>query len=104
MRQVLLTVGAVCLLTGCAMSSTQKTAALQVGCAVDGVVQPWAAPVIGSLGAAGTSVATADSLLVHPVVAAACAQLGGKLGVVAVPPAAPLAVNSVLPAPVSSGK
>ncbi len=97
MRQVLLAVGAACLLAGCALSPAQKTVALQVGCAVDGVVQPLALPVVASLGAAGTSVATADALLVHPAVVAACAQLGGKPAVVAASAAAPPMVTAASP-------
>lgn len=104
MRQVLLAVGAACLLAGCTLSPTQKTAALQVGCAVDGVVQPLAAPVVASLGAAGTSLATADALLVHPAVVAACAQLGGKPAVVAASAAAPAMVTTASPGVTSAGK
>ena len=85
MRQMLLAAGAACLLVGCALTPAQRTAALQVGCDVDRVMQPLAAPVVASLGAAGASVATADALLVHPAVVAACAQLGGKPAVAATP-------------------
>ena len=97
MRQFFFVVGAACLLTGCALSPAQKTAALQVGCSVDGAVQPLAAPVAASLGAAGTSVATVDTLLVHPAVVAACAQLRGTPAVVAIPTPAPAMV--VAPSP-----
>ncbi len=90
MRKLLLAAGAACLLAGCSLSPAQKTAALQVGCSVDGVVQPLAASVVASLGTAGATAATADTLLVHPAVVAACAQLGGTPAVVVVAPAAPV--------------
>ncbi|MBW4089876.1 MAG: lipoprotein [Proteobacteria bacterium] len=91
MRKLLLAAVAVCLLAGC--SPAQKTAALRVGCSVDGVVQPLAASTVASLGTAGATAATADTLLVHPAVVAACAQIGGTPAVVAAatPPPPPTA-------------
>lgn len=85
MRQILLAAGAACLVTGCSMTPAQKTAVLKIGCAVDGVVQPIAAPLVASLGAGGASVASADVLLVHPAVVAACTALGGTPAVMATP-------------------
>ena len=71
---------AACLLAGCTAAgglTPQATMALQVACQVDGAVQPIAAGVVSGLSPAGASVASADSLMVHPAVVAACAKLGG---------------------------
>jgi len=55
----------------------QVTQALAVACNVDGAVVPVAQPVVATLGPSGASVASVDSLLVHPAVVAACQRLGG---------------------------
>jgi hypothetical protein len=100
MRQIMLAAAAACLVAGCSLTPAQTTAALQIGCAVDGVVQPLAAPLVASLGAAGLTAASADTLLVHPAVVAACATLGGTPAVVVTPaPAAnPTATGPTAPA------
>ena len=85
MRQILLAAGAACFVAGCSMTPAQKTAVLKIGCAVDGVVQPIAAPLVASLGAGGATAASADTLLVHPTVVAACAALGGTPAAVLTP-------------------
>jgi hypothetical protein len=54
------------------------TQALAVACDVDGAVVPVAQPVVATLGANGATVASVDSLLVHPSVVAACQRLGGS--------------------------
>ena len=60
---------------------------LSVACTVDGVVVPLAQPVVATMGPAGASVASADALLVHPAVVAACAAINGvPAGVTAVSP------------------
>lgn len=75
--------------------------ALTVGCMVDGVVQPISNMVVGTLGPAGAASASADALLVHPVVVAECAKLNGTpVAVVApAPVVGPVAGSS----PISAG-
>ena len=117
MKRFLIAAGAACLLAGCTAAgglTPQATVALQVACQVDGAVQPIAAGVVSGLSPAGATVASADSLMVHPAIVAACAKLGGTpvLGVptgastsgivaVAVPAAAaaPTAVPAAAAAP-----
>lgn len=90
MRQIVLAASAACLVAGCSLTPAQKTAMLKIGCVVDGVVQPITAPLVASLGPGGASVASADTLLVHPTVVAACEDLGGTPAVMATPaPAIP---------------
>ena len=103
MRQILLAAGTACLVAGCSMTTAQKAAVLKIGCAVDGVVQPIAAPLVAGLGAAGASAASADALLLHPAVVAACTALGGTPALVMTPPspAATAAAPAVAP-PASS--
>jgi len=103
MRQILLAAGAACLVAGCSMTPAQKTAVLSIGCAVDGVVQPIAAPLVASLGAGGATAAAADTLLVHPTVVAACAALGGTPAAVMTPAAAAPAAPASSP-PAAAGK
>jgi hypothetical protein len=67
------------------------TQALVVACDVDGAVVPLAQPVVATLGPAGATVASVDSLLVHPAVVAACQRLGGTPAGVA-PVATPVTV------------
>ena len=100
MRHVLLAMVTICFTAGCAITPAQKTAALKIGCAVDGVVQPLAAPLVASIGPAGTSVASADTVLVHPAVMAACAALGGTPAAVVAPaPGSPKATSVTPMAP-----
>jgi hypothetical protein len=98
MRQTLLAAGAACLLAGCSMSPAQKAAAIKIGCAVDGAVQPIALPMVASLGAGGASTASADALLLHPAIVAACSALGGTPALVAANRPPPPA-SSVAPGP-----
>lgn len=67
--------------------TAQTAAALAIGCAVDGVVQPIAAQLASTLVPAAGPVVGLDNALVHPAVVAACAKLGGKPVVVAKPSA-----------------
>jgi hypothetical protein len=88
-------------LTGCSNlppdQQAKVTQALAVACNVDGAVVPLAQPVVATLGANGATVAGVDSLLVHPVVVAACQRLGGTpVGVT--PAGAPVAVPAATPA------
>ena len=117
MKRFLIAAGAASLLAGCTAAgglTPQATVALQVACQVDGAVQPIAAGVVSGLSPAGATVASADSLMVHPAIVAACAKLGGTpvLGVptgasthgivaVAVPAAAapPAAASAAVVAP-----
>ena len=78
----------------------QVTQALAVACNVDGAVVPVAQPVVATLGPSGASVASVDSLLVHPAVVAACQRLGGTPAGVT-PASAPVSVPTASPA--SSG-
>jgi hypothetical protein len=55
-----------------------------VACDVDGALVPIAQPVVATSGESGATVASVDSLLVHPVVVAACSRLGGTPAGVAV--------------------
>ena len=64
--------------------------ALAVACNVDGVLVPIGQPVVATLGQAGQTAATVDSLLIHPAVVAACAAIHGKPAE-AVPEGAPVA-------------
>jgi hypothetical protein len=75
----------------------QVTQALAVACNVDGAVVPVAQPVVATLGPNGATVASMDSLLVHPAVVAACQRLGGTPAGVT-PASAPVAVPVVPPA------
>ena len=80
MKRFLIAAGAACLLAGCTAAGAltpQATVALQVACQVDGAVQPIAAGVVSGLSPAGATIASADSLMVHPAVVAACAKIGG---------------------------
>jgi hypothetical protein len=76
---------------------SKVTQALAVACNVDGAVVPVAQPVVATLGASGATVAGMDSLLVHPVVVAACQRLGGTPAGVT-PAGAPVAVPAAPPA------
>lgn len=58
---------------------------LAIGCAVDGVVVPLGQPLVALLGPVGAGVATADVLLVHPLVVRACALRHGTPIVEAIP-------------------
>jgi hypothetical protein len=56
------------------LTTAKQTA--QVGCLVDGVVQPLAAGVLSAVPQTST-VGALDQTLVHPLVVAACAKLNG---------------------------
>jgi hypothetical protein len=73
--------------------------ALSVACTVDGVIVPFARPVVATLGTAGATAAGVDSLLVHPAVVAACQQLGGTPAIAAPvsPPASVPPDGSITP-------
>jgi len=67
------------------VTSAKQTA--QVGCLVDGVVQPLAAGVLSAIPQTAP-VGALDQTLVHPLVVAACAKLNGT-PVATVPTASP---------------
>lgn len=80
------------------MTTTQQaqaSQALMVACNVDGVLVPIAQPVVATLGPGGATAANVDSLLVHPVVVAACAAIkGAPASATPIGPATPAAAST----------
>jgi len=63
-----------------ACSASQQAAAqkaIGIGCMVDGAIQPIAAPVLAAAIPSTAGGVTADTLLVHPAIVAACAAEKG---------------------------
>ena len=82
---------ALALLTACAsgMSSGTKSALVNVACNLDKAAAGPVLQVVADLGNTGAAVVTADQLLVHPQVVAACAKYGGTPGNATLAPATP---------------
>ena len=81
MRHLFLIPAAMCAgLSVAACSANQQAAAqkaIGIGCMVDGAVQPIAAPVLAAAVPSTAGAVTADTLLVHPAIVAACAAVKG---------------------------
>lgn len=75
-------------LSPASLTPTQATIA-QIGCAVDGIAQPIALPVVAGVPTVGGIAATVDAALVHPLVVAECAKLNATPVAMAAAAAAP---------------
>ena len=83
---------AACNMTPAQQADLQQQIAqgVQIGCVVDGVAQPIAAPVLAGLVPSSAGAVGVDTLLVHPAVVNFCKSLGGTATTVPIPtPPAP---------------
>jgi hypothetical protein len=59
------------------ITPTQRRTAEQIGCLVDGIVQPIGASALATASDIGSVALTLDTALVHPLIVEACRKLNG---------------------------
>lgn len=91
-------------LAACNMTPAQQadlqqkiTQGAQVGCVIDGVAQPIAAPVLAGLVPSSAGAVGVDTLLVHPAVVNFCKSLGGTATTVSTSAPATSALTTLPP-------